>query len=198
VERQWGMYNAVIMVRLEELLAHKTLRAVGTLFGTIVGVGVFGLPAVFGRAGFFVGFCELLLLGVVMVILFLMYAELTMQMPGKHRFVAYIHQFLGPWGGKMAAVSILASMFGALLAFLIIGGTFLSELTPLDPFFSTLVLAVIVSVPVYLGMSFVSRLEVIVIGTMLLLYGILIIISLPSFSFANSAALITAARGISS
>jgi len=172
---------------MEDLLEHRSIRAVGMLFGTIVGVGVFGLPAVFGRSGYFVGLLELLIMGVVMVILFLMFAEITVQTPGKHRFVAYMHRFLGPWGARVAAVSILASMFGALLAFLIIGGSFLSELTSLNPFFSTLVLAGVVSIPVYIGMTFVSRLEVIVIGVMLFLYGILIVVSLPSFSWAHLA-----------
>ncbi|MEK9131281.1 MAG: aromatic amino acid transport family protein [Patescibacteria group bacterium] len=163
------------------------LRAVGTMIATVVGVGVFGLPSVFSRAGFLLGLAELVALTAVLVILTLMYAELTMDTPGRHRFVTYIGRYLGPFGKWLAQVTFVGSVFGASLAFTIIGGDFLSRLSVgrLAPAVASIVVWLIVGALAFGGFKAVSRLVVWIILSLLVLYAILISSALPAFQLPN-------------
>lgn len=162
------------------------MRAVGTLFATVVGVGVFGLPYVFSRAGFGLALIELAVLTLVIVVVSLMYAELTMATPGKHRYVAYIQHALGPVGGKIAGVVVLLSVFGALWAFTIIGGDFLSALLPgLSPILASIAVLAIAALLASGGLRFVSQIVVWIVLGLLALYAILIVSAVPSFAVAH-------------
>lgn len=170
---------------MQKFWQRNEVRAVGILIGTVVGVGLFGLPYVFGQAGFLIGLGELLGLSVIMIILFLMYAEITVQTPGRHRFITYIERYLGRNGRRLASLTFITSMFGSLLAFLIIGSTFLSSLLSIGAPSAALLLLVIIGALISGGLPFVSRLEVLVVGTMLALYAILILVALPSVRLEN-------------
>lgn len=157
------------------------------MIATVVGVGVFGLPSVFSRAGFLLGLAELVALTAVMVVLTLMYAELTVDTPGKHRFVTYIGRYLGPFGKWLAQITFIGSVFGASLAFTIIGGDFLSRFSAgwLTPAASSIVVWIIVGAFASGGFKVISRLVVWIVLALLVLYTILIFAALPSFQLAN-------------
>lgn len=162
-------------------------RAVGTLIGTVVGVGIFGLPQVFAQAGFMVGAIELLALTIMTVILTLMYAEIIAVTPGKHRFVTYISRNLGEFGKLIAGMVTTVSVIGALLAFTIIGGDFLSALTggTLTPLLASLVVWLLAGVLASGGLRVVSRLVVWVVIILLVLYAVLMASALPAFQLEH-------------
>ncbi|MDG1950529.1 MAG: aromatic amino acid transport family protein, partial [bacterium] len=60
----------------------RFLRSVGMMIGAIVGVGVFGLPYAFSQSGFPLGIIELIVVGGLLVIMQLMFAEVAVQTPG--------------------------------------------------------------------------------------------------------------------
>ncbi len=103
----------------------RTWQAVLLLIGTIVGVGMFGIPFVFGRAGFLTGVAELAFLTAATVIVHLAYAEVVGRTAGLHRLPGYVSLYLGRAAGGLARLSYL---FGPLLAYLVLGGFFLGEL----------------------------------------------------------------------
>ncbi|MEK7105517.1 MAG: aromatic amino acid transport family protein [Patescibacteria group bacterium] len=163
----------------------RQLRAAVTLIGTVVGVGVFGLPYVFSRAGFAIGFAELIVLGVVMLLLFLMYAEITVQTPGKQRFAGYMERYLGQPGRVIAFLVTLLSMLGALVAFTILGADFFSRLSGIPETMAALIIMLVVSLVTFGGIATVSRVAVWTVSLILVLYAILIVVTLPAFQLVN-------------
>ena len=109
------------------------LQAGEVLVGTMIGVGMFGIPFAFVQAGFFVGMIYLVMLGLATITLQLMYAEVTLQTPGKHRLVGYMRRYFNQKWAMAAAFVFLGGSWGALIAYILIGGNFLGQL--LMPFF---------------------------------------------------------------
>lgn len=99
--------------------------AVATLIGTIIGVGIFGLPYAFVRAGFFVGLVQLAILGVAIILVQLMFGEIILRTKEKHNLPGYIDKYLGKRWETMISVSVLIGIFGSMVAYVLVGGTFL-------------------------------------------------------------------------
>lgn len=112
------------------------------LVGTVVGVGMFGIPFVFARAGFSVGAIELVLLTAAILVVHLAYGDIVVRSPRIHRLPGYVRLILGPLPGRIAELSHFLGLSGALLAYLVIGGSFLgvllqSLLGAIPPWFGT-------------------------------------------------------------
>lgn len=106
----------------------RPLAAVLLLIGTIVGVGMFAIPFVFVRAGFLTGLVELAILTVVLTVVHLAYAEVVLRTPEIHRLPGYAARYLGAAGAWVARFSYLFGISGALLVYLVLGGSFLGAL----------------------------------------------------------------------
>ncbi|MDO8558185.1 MAG: aromatic amino acid transport family protein [bacterium] len=102
----------------------KFLQALAVLIGTIVGVGTFGIPYAFSRAGFFIGLGYLGVLSLVVLTLHLIYGEIVLRTHEKHRLIGYAEIYLGTWGKRVASLLMIFGIFGTLLAYTIVGGTF--------------------------------------------------------------------------
>jgi tyrosine-specific transport protein len=169
----------------------KFLRAVGMMIGGVVGVGVFGLPYAFAQSGFSIAFLELLVIAVVLLVVQLMYAEIALQTEGSHRLVGYVEKYLGKYWGILSVIAICASVWGAMLAYMIIGGKFLFLI--LSPVlggslsFYSYTIAVVAAFLIYRGLQFASRLEVFVIVALLFLFLLMIVLSVPHIQLANLA-----------
>ncbi len=100
------------------------LAGIRPLVGQMVGAGLFSLPFVFSQAGFGVGLLALGVSAVVSIITLLMFADLALALKGHHRFVGLIHELTGPVGGFFAAIGLFGSIYGALVAYTLIGGSF--------------------------------------------------------------------------
>ncbi len=99
------------------------------LAGTILGVGIFGLPYVFSKSGFLTGLFFLFFCGCLVTINHLIYGEILLRTPGEHRFPGLAKIYLGKAGFSLATVSSIVSAVSVLLAYLILGGQFLSNLS---------------------------------------------------------------------
>lgn len=106
----------------------RTILAIATLVGVIVGAGIFGLPFAVSRAGFFVGASFIFGLGLLITLIHLAYGEIILRTSGSHRLVGYVTMYLGTWTRPIILVSSIVSLEGALLAYTILGGKFLSIL----------------------------------------------------------------------
>lgn len=104
------------------------LRAGETLVGAMIGVGVFGLPYTFVQAGFFVGMAYLVVLGLVVMTMQMMMAEVSLQTPGKHRVAGYVQHYFGKKWGVVAALVTIAMAWGALVAYVLVGSEFVYAL----------------------------------------------------------------------
>lgn len=168
-------------------------RAVGTMIGGVVGVGVFGLPYAFMKSGWSFGLLMLLILSCFLLLLNLMYTEVILQTQGRHRLVGYIKKYLGVNASHLVTVTFVPYAWGALLAYLIVGGDFLYTL--LSPFFGgpiiiyQIIIALFSAILTFGGIKKLAKLESIIVCALLFLFVFIILLALPSLEWRNVSAL---------
>jgi len=133
--------------------------SVAILAGTIIGVGVFSLPYITLQVGAGVMFGYFLILGTLVVLIHLFLGELALKTPDLKRLPGFAKVYLGITGERIAFFSSILGIFGAILAYLIVGGEFLAGL------FS----------PIFGGNSFSWTIVYFIIGALLIFFGIRII-----------------------
>lgn len=111
----------------------KLTGAVAILCGTIIGVGIFGLPYVAREAGGVALLVHLAWATTVATLTALAFGELMYRTEGNHRAPGYIGLYLGKTWGRWAAASTLGGLFGGQLVYLLVGGQFLHQLINLGP-----------------------------------------------------------------
>lgn len=118
----------VKILDLNILKSKNFLYATAVLIGTMVGVGVFGIPFAFAKAGFWVGFPILIFVGLITIILNLMYGEIVLRTQEQHQITGYTEKYLGPWFKRAIFFSVALALYSALLAYIVIAGDFLSNI----------------------------------------------------------------------
>ena len=104
------------------------LKASSTLVGTIIGAGIFGVPFVMAQAGFFVGLGYFVILGAIMLILHLMYAEVVEHTKGQHRLIGYSEIYFGAKVKKLVSASFVVSAYGSLIVYILLANNFFNTL----------------------------------------------------------------------
>lgn len=118
---------------------YSHLLAIGSLAGTIIGLGMFGIPYVAVRAGTGLALFYLLVLGAVMAVVHLMYLEVTLRTRETHRLAGYAGIYFGERWKFISSVAMVVALWGTLLIYTIVGGEFLNIV--LEPFFGNVVFA---------------------------------------------------------
>ncbi len=98
------------------------LTAAALLIGTVIGAGILGIPYVVAKAGFWYGVLLVLGLGVVYVFLHLFLGEIILRTKEQYQLTGYAGKYLGPLGKKVMTFSLLISLYGALIAYIIGSG----------------------------------------------------------------------------
>ena len=106
----------------------KVILAVSTLSGTIIGVGLFSLPFITSKVGIWVMLGYFAALGTLVVVIHRFFGEVVLKTEGQHRLPGYAGIYLGKIGKIVAVISTILGLFGALLAYLLVGGEFLTAL----------------------------------------------------------------------
>lgn len=163
--------------------------AVATLIGTIVGVGIFGIPFVISRSGFLIGLVWLFLLAIVATLINLFYGEIILRTERSYRLTGYAKKYLGKWGKGLAVVSLLFGFYGALLAYIIVGGEFLFTLfSPLlggTVLIYSLILFALGALGIWKGIKTVALVEFIMTGLLLLTAVIIFVVGAPAIKLDN-------------
>ncbi|MDO8560481.1 MAG: aromatic amino acid transport family protein [bacterium] len=111
----------------------RSINGACLMAGTIIGVGLFGLPYVAARAGFMPTVIHILVLSGVGFLTAAMYAEVVVRYPQRMRLPGYVGASLGPRWRRLAIASNTVGLFGALAAYVMVGGNFLAGM--LQPVF---------------------------------------------------------------
>ena len=106
----------------------KTLHAITTLIGTIIGAGIFGIPYVVMRSGFPVGLIHIVIIGILMIITMLYLGEIALRTKQNHHLTGYAEKYLGKKGKIIMLLSLIFGIYAAILAYLIGIGESLSYL----------------------------------------------------------------------
>lgn len=170
---------------LSKLIPSKFWAATATLVGSIVGVGVFGIPFVFSKAGFGLGFLFLVFIGATVIIVNLLYGEIVLRTHQRHQFVGYVRKYLGPFAHWVNLFNFWVAVFGATTAIMIINGEFLARMLAIvglqiSPVTATTIFVVGAGMLVYRGLKTVSRVDFFM---MLLFVFVVLLIGLSGAQF---------------
>lgn len=166
-------------------LNSKFIQAVAFLSGMIIGVGMFGIPFVFSRAGFWLGVVELAVLTGVVMLFHLMYGEVVLRTATAHRLPGYA----GLYGGKgleiLSSVSYLFGIAGAMLAYVLIGGTFLGGLLNASAALGSIIFLAGGIVITFFNVRIEAEANYVLTIIMVALITLLVILALPHINTVN-------------
>lgn len=167
--------------------------AVSILIGTIVGVGVFGIPFAFAKAGFFTGFLFLVFVGALSLAVNLIFGEIVLRTEKLHQFTGYANIYLGKWVGTLAGFAWFLSIYGALLAYVIVSGNFLFNIFIsrfyIDPFVYSVLFFVFAALATLKGLKTVAWFEFFMVLFFSLIALLVFVFGIPKIDPANLATL---------
>ena len=162
------------------------LKTLAVFVGTIIGVGIFGLPYTASKVGFPVVILYFLIITAVVVVIHILFARVCFGTRNIHRLAGYAGEYLGTKWKTFAAITTSFGITGASLAYLIVGGEFLSSLlSPLlggGVFIYTLVFFGLGAYLIFRGIEEISRFE---LALLFALFGILFIFFIKAAPFIN-------------
>ena len=163
--------------------------AVSTLIGTSIGAGIFGLPYVIAHAGFLPGVFMLIFLDAIILLINLIYGEITLRTEKKHRLVGYAEKYLGKNGKVAALFCSLFILYGSILAYIIISGQFLNSLFSGyfggNEFIYSLISFAFVSTGIYFDLRVVKRIESLMTVFLLIVMGMIFFKGMPFIKVDN-------------
>ncbi len=156
--------------------------AVSVLVGTIVGVGMFGLPYAAWHAGFFVELMYLATFTLVFIALHLMFGEVILRTNAKHNLLGYAALYLGERSKQALRVVDIAGTVGGMMAYLLVGGEFLRIIA--DGFFPYAWQAIVVfwfmaNGILFFGLKAIERSEAFMLAGMVVAIAVLWIVGFP-------------------
>lgn len=167
----------------------KFVGAIAILCGTIIGVGIFGLPYVAWQAGYGVVLLYLAWGTFAATLAALVFGELIAVTPGRHRAPGYVRRYLGRRWGRLVFVSAVTGLFGGQLVYLLVGGHFLAQLVapfaPLpEPY--AIVLYAAAGAGLVAGRNWVlARAELLLLPIFIGAMGLIIVRALPAVNPAH-------------
>ncbi|NQU99992.1 MAG: amino acid permease [Parcubacteria group bacterium] len=170
-------------------MKNKLFGAVSLLIGTVVGAGIFGIPYVVSRVGFMTGFFYLLILGVVIFVTTLCYAEVILRTKGEHQMAGYAEKYLGKWGQRIISFSLVFGIYGALLAYMVGVGDFLHALLydflGGTPFLYTALFFILASIAVFFGLKTIIKIEKVMVAVLILAVIFIFALGVPHVEIEN-------------
>jgi amino acid permease len=106
----------------------RRLRATLALTGTIIGAGIFGVPAMVGAWGVPVATLGFIILTLVVLAVHLFLAEAVSSYQPDVRLPGFAGRWVGSWGRWTVGIAQPLAVFGSSLAYVILGGEFLAIL----------------------------------------------------------------------
>ncbi len=111
----------------------KTILAISTLIGTIMGAGIFGIPYVIMRSGFTVGLFLIITIGALVLITMLYLGEITLRTKNNYQLTGYAEKYLGKKGKIVMLMAVAFGIYAAILAYIIGVSESLSHLIYSNP-----------------------------------------------------------------
>lgn len=163
----------------------RAWKATFVLFGTIVGAGIFGLPFLIEKSGFLIGAFWMIVLAGVVSLTHMLYAEIVMATPERHRLVGYVRLYLGKTASRVEAVNSTLNLYGGSLAYLVLGGLFasaiISPLATVSPSYGALALFLFGLAAAWIGTAFISKFDFAMTIGELAAFLLLAIVALTAF-----------------
>lgn len=155
-------------------------RGVRPLVGGVIGVGIFALPYVFAQAGFAIGVAELVVIALLNTAALLLFVDLIAARKRHAHFVAVVGAELGFAGRMAATVALFASVWGAMLAYMIVGASFIGLLLDVAPSAAlSLGFAALGSVLIAGGLPLLVRVQGVIIPAFFAIIVFMLVLAVP-------------------
>ncbi len=148
------------------LRGQSFVRATLVLIGTVIGAGIFALPAAFRASGLVLGSIIYWVVALVVMATHMLYADVVLSSPAmlRTRFFGQIKSAFGIWMGRLAGLTHGLQIIGACLAYIILGGNFLAVLAPYFGWSGIQIIWQVLfwclgALLVLIGLSFMARVE---------------------------------------
>jgi amino acid permease len=166
-------------------------RATAMMIGTMIGVGIFGVPFVIAKSGVLIGLLHFVVLGGVILFTHVSFGELSLRTTAHHRLVGYAELYLGPWGKRVATLSGVFGAYGSLLAYIMVSGSFLHQLfggmIGGTPWHYSLAFAAIAAFVVFRGLRLVQEFEFLLTAFLFLVMALIVIVGIQHIDPVNFA-----------
>ena len=165
----------------------KFLKALSVFAGTIIGVGIFGLPYVAMKAGFLIVVFYFVLLTAIALVIHLMYGKVSLGTEGTHRLPGSVGIYMGSRWKKFTFLITGLGLAGAILAYLIVGGKFLNLF--LSPIFGgsaliyTLIFFALGAIFIFRGIKSISLIELFLL---FVFFALLVVFFFKALPFINT------------
>lgn len=170
--------------------SHKLAIASTTLIGTTVGAGILAIPYVAAQSGILVGFLMIVLIGLAMILLNLFVGEIVLRTTEQHQLIGYIGKYLGKWGKRVMAFSLLLGFYGALTAYFIGEGEALKAIFHWgSPLFYSLIFFAISSFIIYHGIKAAGEVDLVLVFFVFIVTILITIFSYDKIDINNLAAI---------
>jgi tyrosine-specific transport protein len=163
----------------------KTLEAIATLTGTVIGAGILGIPYVVAKAGFIAGVINIILVGLLCMIINLLIGEVTLRTREIHQLSGYAEKYLGRKGKFLMAASMMIFLYGAMIAYIIGSGQALASITGLSSMICSVLIFLIISALIFFGLKAIDKAEDFAVPIIILFVLGLTIISIVNIRFEN-------------
>lgn len=164
----------------------KTAAAVLTMTGAIIGAGVFGIPYVVERSGFWTGMLCLLVLGMGLLVMNLMVGEVVLRTKKPHQFTGYAEKYLGKSGKWLMLAAFSVSCYTALIAYTIGCSQTLFEVFGYSRLLWAFVFYLVMSVLVYGDLKVLSGSEYFLEYVKFIVFAVLLFLIFTSSRFDAS------------
>lgn len=167
----------------------KFLEALAVFLGTIIGVGIFVLPYIALKAGFWVVLVYFFFLIILTTVIHFLLAEVSRDTHKIARIPGYAEEYLGKGWGRFSLIVSSSGLIGALLAYLILGGKFFTlYFAPYfggGEFFYTLLYFAFGAFLIYKGIKSIAKTEMIMGLTFVLILLLFFSRGLPFLRLEN-------------
>jgi len=167
-------------------ISEKYIFPAAVFCGGMIGVGFLSLPYVATRAGVFATIIYFIVVTALMATLNLVFVKISLKTPDFKRFPGFAKHYLGHWGQVISFICIVFGTIGVLLAYIIVGGEFLTNIfLPIfggSNFIYTFLYFLAGSVIIYFGIKAIARAEALVLTGLILCIAF---IFLKNFGYIN-------------
>lgn len=163
------------------------ILALAGIIGTIIGAGVFAVPYLMAQAGILLCVFYFIILGAVAMILHLFFAEIVLKTKENLRLIGHTEKYLGKNAKAVVGISCILGLTGALLAYIILAGSFLSIIfsSVFSGFWWSIIVWAFLSFLILLGIESIAKTELFMSLGLLLVAGAIFIIGIPKIDFSN-------------
>jgi amino acid permease len=145
----------------------KYIYPVATLSGAIIGVGFFALPFIAMKAGAWLMLFYFLILTSLVIVIHLIFSEISLKTPDFKRLPGFVKYHLGKWPGRISLVSNMIGYFALLLVYLVVGSSFLTNIFfPVlggNQFHYAIIYSCLAGLLIYFGIKIISKVELAVL-----------------------------------